>query len=562
MIGLAPTNTAAEGLRRSGFGHGSTVHLELFYLENGRHDRAPAWDRRTAVIVDEAAMLDTNTYARMMRRAAETGAKVILAGDDRQLSSVERGGMFTALKERHGSAVISKVRRQEADWQRTASEDFSEGRMAEGLRAYAEHGHVHWSAAIDESRTRLLSDWDQDSREKPSINRFVYAGTNAEVNQLNREIRSIRVNRKEVLDELEVETVRGKLMIGAGDRIQFHGNDRKAGIYNGSLATIERIRGTSVLARTDTGRIVAFDTGSFREFALGYAGTVYRGQGKTQTEVYALYDNAFAWNARTAYVGLTRHKSRVELYVSRDLAPDEIALGNRMARRFRDEASLAWATRDEAQTRAKEKEGKGRAESGVMAPPPGRFPREQADALRKIDLAAYARDVHGYAVNPHPSGNPNRFVMERQGKDGKTEKLEVRRAADGHWTFRDPSDPYKRGDIFDLAVKQGATDLAKARTDVTAYSKGDVGTAKPEKAPEAPQESKGLRRKYDKLREEEAKAIEKEADSAQEKKLTFTKDRDKQTRLSKGEKSRDKDSGEDKSLPFTKDKGRDDDKSR
>ena len=110
--------------------------------------------------------------------------------------------------------------------------------------------------------------------------------------------------------------------------------------------------------RSDTDRILAFDTGSFREFALGYAGTVYRGQGKTQTEVYALYDNAFAWNARTAYVGLTRHKSRVELYVSRDLAPDEISLGNRMAQRFRDDASLAWATRDEAQARTKEKEGK------------------------------------------------------------------------------------------------------------------------------------------------------------------------------------------------------------
>jgi hypothetical protein len=472
---------------------------------------------------------------------------------------VERGGMFTVLKERHGSAVISKVRRQETDWQRTASEDFSEGRMAEGLRAYAEHGHVHWSAAIDESRTRLLSDWDQDSREKPDINRFVYAGTNAEVNQINQEIRSIRVNRKEVKDELEVETVRGKLMIGAGDRIQFHGNDRKAGIYNGSLATIERIRGTSVLVRTDTNRILAFDTGSFREFALGYAGTVYRGQGKTQTEVYALYDNAFAWNARTAYVGLTRHKSRVELYVSRDLAPDEITLGNRMARRFRDDASLAWATRDEVKTRVKEKEGKGRAESGSATLPADRFPREEVEALRRIDLAAYARDVHGYAVNPHPSGNPNRFVMERQGKDGKTEQLLVRRAADGHWTFRDPSDPYKRGDIFDLAVKEGATGFAKARTDVAAYSKGQAKAPEPEKAPDLPRESQGLRRRYDILRDEQARAVEKETDEISEKKLTFVKDRGKQTGLSKDRTSRDDGRSDDKPLPFVKDKGRDDD---
>src|SRR5208282_880856 len=100
---------------------------------------------------------------------------------------------------------------------------------------------------------------------------------------------------------------------------------------NGSLATIEKVEKGIVTARTDTGRVVSFDTAEFKQFGLGYAGTVYRGQGKTQTEVYALYDNIFAWNARTAYVGLTRHTTGVELYVSRDLAADEIALAKQMS---------------------------------------------------------------------------------------------------------------------------------------------------------------------------------------------------------------------------------------
>jgi hypothetical protein len=322
--------------------------------------------------------------------------------------------------------------------------------------------------------------------------------------------------------------------------VQFHGNDRKAGIYNGGLATIERIEKTFVKARTDTGRVVMWDTATFKEYALGYAGTVYRGQGRTQTDVYALYDNAFAWNARTAYVGLTRHKNRVELYVSRDLARDEIALGKQMARRFRDEASLAWATRDEALARAKERGDKGRTEKGGRAggaktaptgqpprdekerkeperkdataraqPPvkepedrgradtgkaaspdrakeagdkgrtdpdaaaqPARFPREEADALRRMDMTAYAREVHGYNVQPDPSGQPNRFVLRRANENGRIETLEVRRAADGHWTFRDPASPYRRGDIFDLAVKEGAPNLEAARQKVVGYFKG------------------------------------------------------------------------------------------
>ena len=505
VIGLAPTNTAAEGLRGLGFGHGSTVHLELFFQANGRYDRAPAWDRRTLVVVDEAAMMDTRTYKRLMDRAAESGAKVILAGDDRQLGSVERGGMFTVIKEAHGSVKISKVRRQVTEWQREATEDFSEGRMAEGLRAYAEHGHVHWSKDIEESRSRLLSDWDMDSREKPDKNRFVYAGTNVQVNRLNQDIRDIRVRRGEVTNELEVETVRGKLMIGTGDRIQFHGNDRKAGIYNGSLATIEKIERGWVKAQTDTGRTVAFNTQTFKEFGLGYAGTVYRGQGKTQPEVYALYDNVFAWNARTAYVGLTRHQNRVELYVSRDLAPNEIALGEQMAHRFREEASLAYATRDEIRERSKVREDDGRTkakgddvERKTEKPEP--FPREQVDALRRLNMTEYARDVHGYSIEGNIFGAANRYRLARPDGKGGTEELEVRQASDGHWTFRDPADRNKRGDIFDLARREGAPNLEVARHDVATYwdarAKGqDLSVFK------------GTRSRYDILRAEHEKAM-------------------------------------------------------
>ena len=37
---------------------------------------------------------------------------MILAGDDRQLASIERGGLFTEMRQRHGAAEISEVTRQ------------------------------------------------------------------------------------------------------------------------------------------------------------------------------------------------------------------------------------------------------------------------------------------------------------------------------------------------------------------------------------------------------------------------------------------------------------------
>ncbi len=64
--------------------------------------------------------------------AQVTGIKLILAGDDRQLASIERGGLFTELKTRHGSAEITEITRQQIDWQRQAARDLAEGRFAEG----------------------------------------------------------------------------------------------------------------------------------------------------------------------------------------------------------------------------------------------------------------------------------------------------------------------------------------------------------------------------------------------------------------------------------------------
>ena len=108
----------AQDLKASGFGEAGTVHAALFALKNGRTE----WGRRTVVIVDEAAMLDARITGELLAAARRAGAKLILAGDDRQLASIERGGLFTELKARHGAAEITEVTRQQVDWQRQAAQ--------------------------------------------------------------------------------------------------------------------------------------------------------------------------------------------------------------------------------------------------------------------------------------------------------------------------------------------------------------------------------------------------------------------------------------------------------
>jgi len=54
-------------------------------------------------------MLATTHLAGLMQRPAASGANLILVGDDKQLSSIERGGMFGALKAVHGAAELHTV---------------------------------------------------------------------------------------------------------------------------------------------------------------------------------------------------------------------------------------------------------------------------------------------------------------------------------------------------------------------------------------------------------------------------------------------------------------------
>ena len=72
----------------------------------------------------------------------------------------------------------------------------------------------------------------------------------------------------------------------------------------------------------ETPREMSFTVGSdgkageFDRFKLGYAGTIYKAQGDTLDQAYMLH-SAGIKNA-TSYVGLTRHRGNVKMFVSRE----------------------------------------------------------------------------------------------------------------------------------------------------------------------------------------------------------------------------------------------------
>ncbi|MFZ4408171.1 MAG: AAA family ATPase [Paracraurococcus sp.] len=216
VVGLAPTNAVAQDLKRDGFAEAGTVHAALFALKNGR----AAWDRGTVAVVDEAAMLDTRVLGELLGEARRAGAKVILAGDDRQLASIERGGLFAELRAAHGSAEITEVTRQRQGWQREAARDLAEGRFGQAVAAFDREGAITWSADGEAARAALVAAWTRDTAAEPAASRFVFAYTNADVDRLNANLRQVRRDRGELdSPDHRFGTKHGHADFAVGDRV-------------------------------------------------------------------------------------------------------------------------------------------------------------------------------------------------------------------------------------------------------------------------------------------------------------------------------------------------------
>ena len=192
----------------------------------GSKAAATRWDARTVLIVDEAAMLSTKHLAAVTGQARAAGAKLILAGDDKQLASIERGGLFGALKEQHGGAELHEVVRVSDAEQRRAFNLMHEGEFLPALAIFTRQGAIHWTGKQDEALAALVEQWGRDIAADPDKTRFVFAYTNADVKELNAALRDVRKEQGALGADRMLETADGPTAFAEGDRIQFTGTAR------------------------------------------------------------------------------------------------------------------------------------------------------------------------------------------------------------------------------------------------------------------------------------------------------------------------------------------------
>jgi exodeoxyribonuclease V len=303
------TGKAALVLRSKGCTDARTIH-SLIYRARDTDTEEPTFElndespaaKANLIIIDECSMVD----AELGRDLLSFGKPVLVLGDPAQLPPVKGGGYFT---ECEPDVMLTEVHRQAANDPiiRLSMQIREGGRLKHGT--YGET-RIIGRDAID---AELVKKADQ-----------VLVGLNRTRHAYNRRLRQL-LERSGALPE-------------RGDKLVCLRNDRKKGLLNGSLWTVQttapprkkKLR-LSVTPEDEPGRkpikvnvLPEFFSGSDEEipyalrrdsdeFDYGYALTVHKAQGSQWDEV-VLFDESAAFRehrSRWLYTGITRAAKRL-----------------------------------------------------------------------------------------------------------------------------------------------------------------------------------------------------------------------------------------------------------
>jgi conjugative relaxase-like TrwC/TraI family protein len=315
---------------------------------------------RHVIVVDEASMVGSRTLDRLRSHVDAAGAKLVLIGDNRQLSSIDAGGALRSMSNELGSHVVTLTtnRRQVASdqqWERDALVALRDGNVAPAVYAYVEHGRVTIAGTIDEARHRLIEDWWGVHRDRTTA---ILAVRRVDVVALNDMVRARRQAAGELGEEIRLD---GRAF-SIGDRVVFEKNQRvaeagkanRAGrpsmvqVRNGTFGTVVGVidpagnlvtregdvqgdvlrnqgdvAGNDELGARAAALVVELADGSRailpRSYAesstsLGYALTVFRSQGITVDHTFGLGGDSLFQEA--GYTQLSRGRLSNNLYVT------------------------------------------------------------------------------------------------------------------------------------------------------------------------------------------------------------------------------------------------------
>jgi conjugative relaxase-like TrwC/TraI family protein len=355
-LACAPTGIATVSLEAEGFEEAATCDRLLADLDHGREQL----DNRTVLVVDEAGMLGSRKLTRLLDHAQQSGAKVVLVGDDRQLAAIDAGGGFRALRLRLGASELVENRRQHQAWECEALELVRGGLVEEAVAAYRAHDRVVAADSKPAATLALLQDWWQawqDTERDPAQDVIVLAARRAEVDRLNSACQELLAARGRLgPDRLQVEDRH----LAVGDRVVCGKNAiGQLGVANGTRGTVTALdpdaRSLTIRLDSKEQREVTLPGWYLdgrsrgernRRVDLAYATTGHRSQSLTKWR--ALVRLTGQEDTNWLYVQLSRARHQTTLYPvvgPEPQGPTELDLPNR-------EASDGYAQLAQALSRA------------------------------------------------------------------------------------------------------------------------------------------------------------------------------------------------------------------
>lgn len=262
IFSFAPSSEASRGVQRSeGFEHADTV-AKLIQDKNRHADF-----KHQVIWVDEAGMLSNRDMNRILTIANAQSARVILSGDTRQHSSVERGDALRIIQQETGirPVTVDKIQRQRNADYKEAVQLLSDGRVEKGFKKLDRIGAVHELVDGKERIDAIAGDYYRSAyagHKQPAKEVLVIAPTHAEGEIVTGRIRqTLKAHHLIGQAEREFTVLKNRQLTEAqkqqaesyrpGDRLVFHQHGK--GVKAGKKLEVMRAGETGLFAQDASG---------------------------------------------------------------------------------------------------------------------------------------------------------------------------------------------------------------------------------------------------------------------------------------------------------------------